>query len=677
MKKPSSLLTIFMGLWRRRLLVGAIVLITVSSAFIILSLMPPRYSASARVVVKTGQVDRSVENIKSRQFAMQIIDQLNLMADPAFNPRFADTKKPDKFKTLSLYQGELARLSPRVLREDRAAVTRNFLNGLSVQAAPNTNIISVTYSALSAEKAAYIVNNIADFYVAQQFDQDAVIRTQEEAAKRAVEREELRDALRLAEKNFMTLRVSEQMEAQNNAEDQTLSKLRSELAAAKAQYNDVVTKPQKSKVPPQNLALINSLKRQSKAIKASIAKLSERYGEKHPKMIAQRRALSKIRSRLYAARGIVAVEVEHEADIALARVNNMQRIINSMEAQAAPKPKAVPEKSDELAALEDLVVQASEALAAFDAEVEPAEITPVITPTIKVVSYAEVPRDSYWPNIPFILSLVGGLAFAFAVVIAALLSVFDKTCRNEKQLSVWFDAPCLAVVSLAKSIGSSAQGQALKRLYVTLCLRKDHAEDEIAEVTERNEDSPTQGSNLVVSGHGRVFSVMGPDGDDHALKLAIDFARLAAKEGDKVLLIDADLHRAPLHVRLGHNNTVSLVDYLTGDSEVERIINTQDQSGVHMIYGRSVPHSALDLIKSTKFSTLIAAFKQAYDVVVLYAPSHADAAVVAHLSDQMMYAITADKTPHHAVVRDLKHLRDAAYQKVGLVLVDENGGGHG
>lgn len=155
--------------------------------------------------------------------------------------------------------------------------------------------------------------------------------------------------------------------------------------------------------------------------------------------------------------------------------------------------------------------------------------------------------------------------------------------------------------------------------------------------------------------------------------LSLWMARLAAKSGERVILVDTDLRRPNVHKSIGQSNEHSIVEYLTDKKPLEQIIHKDKLSGADMIYARSVPASALDLVGSAKMDALIERLREDYDLVILDTPAClavSDARLMASISDQTLYAVSWNTTPREAVAAGVKQFTDMRYEPLAFVLTN-------
>ena len=155
--------------------------------------------------------------------------------------------------------------------------------------------------------------------------------------------------------------------------------------------------------------------------------------------------------------------------------------------------------------------------------------------------------------------------------------------------------------------------------------------------------------------------------------LAVWLGRLAAKSGEKILVIDGDLRRPNVHRCVDMKNDISLVDYLTDQNELDEVIRKDDATGLHVILGSSVPNSALDLIGSDKMEKLVTSLRRVYDLVIIDTPAClavSDASVMATYCDAMLYAISWDETPREVVTSGVRQFIDTGYKDVAFVMTN-------
>jgi capsular exopolysaccharide synthesis family protein len=145
----------------------------------------------------------------------------------------------------------------------------------------------------------------------------------------------------------------------------------------------------------------------------------------------------------------------------------------------------------------------------------------------------------------------------------------------------------------------------------------------------------------------------------------------AAREGRKVVIVDADLRRASLHAYFGVSNEVGVADVLQGHSSTEAIIQATQVEGLSVMpSGLPCPDPGR-LIQSDQMRRLISGLKDGFDLVILdSAPLlvKSDALVLAGYVDGSIIVLGSEKTTRRAVGEVLEILQGGHIKPLGFVL---------
>ncbi|HYE25185.1 MAG TPA: CpsD/CapB family tyrosine-protein kinase [Clostridia bacterium] len=125
---------------------------------------------------------------------------------------------------------------------------------------------------------------------------------------------------------------------------------------------------------------------------------------------------------------------------------------------------------------------------------------------------------------------------------------------------------------------------------------------------------------------------------------------LCAQHGRKVLLVDADLRRARLHLAMGAKASPGLADCLLGNAGEEAIQYEGKQEAGELFFlpaGRHVEHPG-DLLGSDRLAALMDRISDYFDWIVIDTPPVApvsDASVLAKHCDALLLVVRAGSTP--------------------------------
>jgi Mrp family chromosome partitioning ATPase len=161
---------------------------------------------------------------------------------------------------------------------------------------------------------------------------------------------------------------------------------------------------------------------------------------------------------------------------------------------------------------------------------------------------------------------------------------------------------------------------------------------------------------------------------DHvtSLHVGLGLARAAAKAGEKSIIIEANWHHAHLHHIAPNHKNRTLIDYVAGSASLESILNRDDPSGTHILYGGDIPMTAVDLLSGTKFSNLLLSFRQIYDLVILIAPpvaQGADTRILSRMADLTLLTMVADGSHPASLSAAVTTLNDAKITDIATLWV--------
>lgn len=162
-----------------------------------------------------------------------------------------------------------------------------------------------------------------------------------------------------------------------------------------------------------------------------------------------------------------------------------------------------------------------------------------------------------------------------------------------------------------------------------------------------------------------------------AANLAVAFAR----QGKKVLLVDADLRRPTINATFSINNPVGLTNFLTEHSvSVNDIFYKTTVENLYVIPSGPTPPNPSELIGSKRMEKLIVALQEAFDLVIYDAPpvlSVTDAQILATKVDGTILVVRENKAEKEAVRQAVGLIRHVRAKIIGTVLNDVDGAATG
>lgn len=158
-----------------------------------------------------------------------------------------------------------------------------------------------------------------------------------------------------------------------------------------------------------------------------------------------------------------------------------------------------------------------------------------------------------------------------------------------------------------------------------------------------------------------------------AANTAVAFAR----QGKKVLLVDADLRRPTINATFSIQNPVGLTNFLT-----EKNLNINDAiyrtsiKNLYVMPSGPIPPNPSELIGSKKMSRVVEALDSAFDLVIYDAPpvlSVTDAQILSTKVDGTILVVRENKTEKVLVKQAVRLIQHVNGEILGVVLNDVRG----
>jgi capsular exopolysaccharide synthesis family protein len=679
-----SLADLLSVLHRRRWLLLAGLFLGGLAGLGILAVLPPVYEARALLIIEpalggvtgatiatpsqtpdSAAVDSQVQILASRSLARQTIDALGLAGDPELGA----TDGHPVTGPLAILPS-LSRNAPAGLPADAVAA---FLDRLAVEREGKSHVIALAWRSADPEKAARVVNRLAELYMAGQQSRKRAASLRE-AGRSDEQLETLRRNVEAAEARLAGFnRDSEAARAAGlGADPAEIAALDAQLVAASVARSgrEHLLDRLRRLAPTGDEALgagdpgASPMLANLLALKAELlrreAELSGQFGERHPRIAAIRTEKAELDRRIREERqGVVR---QHEGEVAQARA--AERILAGKLEELkgrALRREADAQRAAELAREVELSRRVYETyLARVNAEPSP---PPDGTPDARLISEAVPPNVATQPKPKLILSLTltGGLLLGLAAMYVA--EVGRRGIRSAREVTALLGVPTLALVP---QLTRSRQPSIAPQDYVLDRPRSRYAEAlrEILTglVLQRAEDGTARGRVVLVT------SALPGEGKS---TLTLSLARAAAAEGLRVMVVDADLRRPKLHELVGLTQPAGLVEVLRREVQLAEALATDPRAPVRLLPGSRRLAQPTRLLGQDGLGTLLAALRPAFDLILVdSAPLVAvvDAKLVARLADDVLFLIRYGRTRRDLSELALRSLRDSGASIAGAVL---------
>ena len=682
--------------FRRRLrLFAAVALVVFISVVVVTLQTPPRYTATANVLLDTRKervsdvqevlsglpadsatVDTEVEVLKSRQLAERVTKALDLESDPEFNPRL---EKPTGLKALIGGLGSLVGAKPpsEVALNSLAAqkahekVVDNVLKGLTVKRSGLTFVINLSYQSRVPQKSAMIANKFAELYLLEQLE--AKFDATQQATKWLNSRlEELRGQVLQDEAAVQQYKIANNLlsAAGTSLTEQEISSYNQSLAQARAQVAEDNARLATARAQlahgsnggdvgeALDSPVIQQLRAQRATVSGQVADLAGRYGERHPEMLKAKRQLSDIDAQIQQEIQRIVSNLQAKAQVSQQRASAISGSLGGARGTLATNNKA-------LVRLNELERNAEASRTLYESYLNRFKETStqqgIEQSDARVVSKAKIPVSQSAPNVS--LNIILGLLLALgagvgAVVLAELLDAGLATAEDvERRL----EAAYLGAIPLLNSVAEEKAGAPID--YVV--------EKPLSSFAESFRSLRTSISYSRLGDPVRVVAITSALPGEGKTTTSVCLARSAAVQGLKTIIVDCDLRRRTVNRLLNSEPTIGLLEVLSGEARLDQAIITDEASGAAFLPLAKTGFTPRDVFGTVAMDNLIAELRNRYELVILdTAPllPIADTRVLAPKADVVVFLARWRKTPQHAVEAAFRLLAGTGAHLGGVAL---------
>jgi len=656
--------------WRairaRRELVLTILFLVVITGTVYTLTLPKLYESEARIEINKADIDIDPFDGTSVNTSMA--------GSRGYDPYFLRTQyeiiqsKPilyEVIKRLNL-QGNPGKNGERLSKE----VAYKFLkSGLKAKQYRDTNLIALTVRREDPAEAARVANEIARVYSDSRLD---IKRRKLSRAMDSLRREldKQQERVDLAEQQVENLRQELDISVlREGAKGASVEKLRMqqlegdrisarvEMLVEKARYDqmaslsgdDLLTASAYVTKDP----FIETMRAQIKDYDVALMSQLENFGENHPDVKQMQAARDELTQNMEQAleglkRGLqaeyVVAKAKYEAlDEELKRIQVSDR--DTQRDKLLPFNRALQELDVQRSIMNALKTRIAQEGITLEMPIEPVEIVDMAEPEPRPAS----------PNLflNIFLSILIGLGSG--TVIAFFVEYLDASIKTADDVERWIELPVLGFIPqkirpLIEEGPNSEHGECYRVLRANMAFAGDN---------------PGKGA----------FAVLSSGAGEGKSTTAFNLAYVCAQEGEKVLLVDADLRRPVQHTIFGVSNRFGLTNVLLRDVPVEETIKVTSVPNLHFLPSGRLPRNMLGVMDSKRIGELVQSLKLKYDIIVFDTPpvvGMGDAAIVAKEMDGVLLVVQYRKYPRDVIIRAKQILDTLELPQVGVVLNNVN-----
>lgn len=676
-------------------IIGITLLSFVIGIFIAKS-VTPTYMASAKILASPQQpsgngsektissalvylfYQTQYEIIKSRKIAETVVDKLNLVEKyKAEQEALRAEKNNDGFvsaiKSLfSSFSSAKPQTLNRILSDEKIKIklASSIQKSIKVSGGKKSQIIHLNYISSDPIKGTEIINSVAQAYIEFGLSSrlDTVKNTESWLGEQS---SQLQKILQSSELTLSQYRIQQGLvdtKQQKQLAATQLQSLNKELINAQTNLSLAEEKHlaiQDIKNNQQDLYSFSSImknqgiydliKEQTK-LRTKVNELFERYGEKHPKMIAIRSEFKSNALSLENEVAKVVQNIEKNYRLAQYQVNNIKKLIS----ESRDSIQNLQTENFTLVSLEREVENNRRIYENFQLSLmKAAGNSQYNVSNVQIIDQAIVPKLPFKPNKNLIVVLAAMTGLFFSVFLSLVLEAFKNTFKTPDSIEDKLQLSNLGIVPFVKS----AKHDGPVQTQYLLDPRTPFSESINTIRTGllfSNIDTPPK-TLLVTSakpGEGKSTT---------AINLASAYSKLG-----KTLLLEVDLRKPSIEKTLNINNKLGLSDILLNHiSHQEAITYPEKDKQLAIITSGTLVKNPIELLSSHKFEQLLASLTTTYEYIILDGPPVlpvSDSCIVANKVDGIIFAVKAEDTGIKVAKEALSRLQKVNANIIGSVL---------
>ena len=665
---------------RKTLILGIALAIALTTALVVFQLTPI-YRSAATVLVETNKnkvvsieeiyggvsanreyFQTQVDFLRSRDVGLRVIRQLQLTANPEFDPR----------QNQSWLSGLLQRFSSDSEERDsqeylESRVLSQYLRQLSVTQMRQSQLIEVAFESPDPVLASRVANAVADQYIRADLDarfemtQKAntwlnerlgVLKGKLDQSERAVQR--YRD-----EQGIVEGRNTTQGSAGRQLDELSQRLVQAKITRSQAEqvYSQVrAGASNRFQVPAVfNSPSVARARELETAAETKLTEIAQRVGTQHPQYLAAQNELLSARQNTIRQSEAVIASLAKDYEVAA----GTERALEDSLAKARNSLQAFNRKEIDFDSLSREADSNRQIYQTFLSRTKETGATgDFLTPVARVIDPAVVPLN---PVKPPKMQLIGiGLLAGLIVglIAASVRERMNDVIRSSSDIQSELQQPMLAALPLLPT--TQAERSSMVQIEQPTSLYAESVRTILTEAQLASLDVPKP-----------IFVFTSTLPGEGKSTLAINFA-LEQARSKRVLLIDMDLRRPTVAEKLGlPRDSRGTTDYLTRREEAARCIYSVESMHLSVMPAGKIRPNAHELLSSPHFAERIRSLESQFDVIAIDCPPMqivSDALLISSICTGVIYVVKSGTTPVPLIRRNLDRLAAGGVHVIGVAL---------
>ena len=405
--------------------------------------------------------------------------------------------------------------------------------------------------------------------------------------------------------------------------------------------------------------LINNLKNSLANLFRKKSELKEKYGEKHPRMMALNAEIKQQEDKIIEQIAMVAKSISTRYEIAFAQEKSLYAELE----REKRKAKNLTRKSIQFSVLQREVESNKQIYDTLLTRMKETSLTSGLnTSNLKIIDRAEASISPIKPKKKrnILLAIIVGLAMGTGM--AFFLEYMDDSIEIPGDIEKHLKIPFLGSLGYIKNPKKDSEqtkwelfalndpksttAEALRNIRTNISFRLKGKDDKSLVIASAN---PGEGKTL----------------------FAINMAILFASMGKKTVLVDADMRKPRIHKLTDIERSPGLSDALIGEVQLSSIIKQVLLPNLYLIPAGTLPPNPSELLTSDRMDEFQRTFNKIFDIIIYDTPpmmSVTDALILSKSAGNTVLIIKGGETERKAVKHAAKQLEELDAKILGAVL---------
>ena len=547
------------------------------------------------------------------------------------------------------------------------------LSKLEVSSQHGGSIINVTFHSADKQLTAKVVNEVAKVYL--DMHKENKKKNQAKTVGWLSDKlENVRQKLVASQAQLRAFQESEKIvdsSVQQNVQGSKLSGITSQIVRARAKRADAEavydqiqkvlrSSGKREAVDTINDPAVRDLSSQVNIQAQKVFELSNRYGEKHPKLIDARSSLKLLKSRFDQELDRVLTRVKKELDFAKAN----EREVNRLYAQLKAEFRSSKDNEFKLAQLEIEVSTNRELYDLLLTRLKEADVSSADSGVASVLDMASVPGAPYKPDKKkiILLSLLLGLFLGFSL--ALYRDSNNRTFKTSDELISKLGLPLLGVFPML--------GRKELNRYSPERIVGQVPRSAIAESMNNIRTNILHGTTREPP---RVILVTSSVSSEGKTTISSNLSIALSRIGN-TLLVEADTRKPRINGFIKGEAKGGILEYVSGKLPLKECVAKDPYiEGLYTMTAKKVPDNPLEFLATKRFASSLKFLRKKFDYIVVDSPPLlpvSDGVILSPLCDGVIMVVGAEETRQNAVSSALMRLQKIDAEILGVVLSRAN-----